>query len=1224
MLGVGLQGTATNSSSITTEMDDSPGAVYRVGSGGNAVHSQNSTAGVTTQGGNSPGIDFIGKNAAEFQFIAVTDSPVSTAGVNSPAVKVTAESTASFEATLVGDCDLRTFGPNSPALSLGEEVGRAGEIVVTAFGESNMLTEGTHSPGILIEPVSTASVLTGFTFGSGPQTKGSHSPGILFSGHGDTTSAEFTPATDEQGNPLPVRSELFVSFCAFSTEGDESPAVFWGGGNGDERKITIEINSSGALLTSGDRSPALVVPPLNAMERNGTIGSLRQEFKVVGAIDSVGSVPFITSGDDSTAFDFDPAGATAPGSTLELLLLNCQLLTSGARSHGLRLAGAVAQPDVESNLAMTYRSGPSGVSEISVIGEGSHGILIAAGEVSGSGATKFSIGAGARVFSQMETAVFEEPTAAMDATIRVAGEVASGSQQAIDLGAGDDSLVLLPTFAIIGGVSAGGGTDALVFDGEAGTSGLFDLAPTATYGLDNSFEQLRKTGAGTWTLASAVAVTSPIRNGGVDGGTLLVNAGLPALNMEVGIGGTLGGNGMIGRLNCAGTLAPGTSAGRFSVGVDLSLAATALLDLEIGGTAPTAHDQVQVGGLTTLGGVLRVGLTDRFESAIQNSDTFRVVSGPVALGGSFANVASGQRLVTADCSGSFLVEYGPGSPAPSHVVLSDYQPLVSETYAEWVARFQIPASDADPTDDPNADGLSNLEAYARGIPPLGGTDPDSGYQLIRTPHRPAPHPRSGHEASHPHRPNQPRPANLEPRPRPDHHRPDDHLGHRRPRGERGNLCAARLLASTVGRRSQFKAFFTVNPHPQKMNRSKIHNRMPLPRMLALFTFMILLFTVGRAHCQSVSTDQFSYGPDEAIVVAFSGGPGNPNDQIAIYGENVLPGEDDPLYWQNVNGSSEGTITFSGELNRPGIYFVFFVLQGSDEILASQYFEVGWSSDPDAFIYTQYSNYLPNTPISVTWTGGTGNALDRIAIYPDFIEPGNGEPTLWQYVGGGQSPGAGLSEGTVTFQNGLDSGYRFRVFLMVNDGQTVLAGRAFSLALPIETLLRTNKRVYAPGESITVEFLNGFGGPKDWIGIYPAGANPGNTPPLLRQYSDGTQSGDVGTTEGSVDFNAGIAAFGTYQVLFFYDDTFSRIAEETIFVRQSVESPSLPALNIAHQASEITVWWEPTKGIALEMADNLINPEWLPVDDGTSSVTGSWTVNVSPDEDAQFFRLRSAD
>jgi hypothetical protein len=58
------------------------------------------------------------------------------------------------------------------------------------------------------------------------------------------------------------------------------------------------------------------------------------------------------------------------------------------------------------------------------------------------------------------------------------------------------------------------------------------------------------------------------------------------------------------------------------------------------------------------------------------------------------------------------------------------------------------------------------------------------------------------------------------------------------------------------------------------------------------------------------------------------------------------------------------------------------------------------------------------------------------------------------------------------------------------------------------LINTDKQVYQPGESVTVNFENGPGTSADWIGIFRQNAPPGTAPLLAREYIKNLQSGDI--------------------------------------------------------------------------------------------------------------------
>lgn len=174
-----------------------------------------------------------------------------------------------------------------------------------------------------------------------------------------------------------------------------------------------------------------------------------------------------------------------------------------------------------------------------------------------------------------------------------------------------------------------------------------------------------------------------------------------------------------------GSIHPGNSPGTFRVqDGDFELSGNPTIGMELGGRAPgTGHDVIiQSGGPigTTLAGTLQITFIDRFECEVLTADSFTILTSDRPLLGAFGNVASGARIATTDGSGSFLVRYGTGAPAPNAVTLSDFQPvIVPETYAQWVARHAIPVGQTGPTADPNGDGISNAVAFATGLSPVG-------------------------------------------------------------------------------------------------------------------------------------------------------------------------------------------------------------------------------------------------------------------------------------------------------------------------------------------------------------------------------------------------------------------------------------------------------------------------------------------------------------------------
>lgn len=124
-----------------------------------------------------------------------------------------------------------------------------------------------------------------------------------------------------------------------------------------------------------------------------------------------------------------------------------------------------------------------------------------------------------------------------------------------------------------------------------------------------------------------------------------------------------------------GTISPGIAAGTMSIIGNLSQLDGSSMLFEIGGPiSGTDHDLLNVSGMAVLNGSLSLDLLNSYENLIATSQTFVILDAGSPLTGSFMNVASGQRLITADGLGSFQVDYGAESPYGSDkITLSNFQ-----------------------------------------------------------------------------------------------------------------------------------------------------------------------------------------------------------------------------------------------------------------------------------------------------------------------------------------------------------------------------------------------------------------------------------------------------------------------------------------------------------------------------------------------------------------------
>ena len=120
----------------------------------------------------------------------------------------------------------------------------------------------------------------------------------------------------------------------------------------------------------------------------------------------------------------------------------------------------------------------------------------------------------------------------------------------------------------------------------------------------------------------------------------------------------------------SGQISPGVDLGSSTIVGDYLQQIGASIEFEIGGPAGS-YDQLTVQGSADLNGTIALRLVNGYTP--DHADTFTVFAATnvIAL---FDNVSNGQRLTTIDGSGSFILNYGLGSPfASNQIVLSEFE-----------------------------------------------------------------------------------------------------------------------------------------------------------------------------------------------------------------------------------------------------------------------------------------------------------------------------------------------------------------------------------------------------------------------------------------------------------------------------------------------------------------------------------------------------------------------
>ena len=156
---------------------------------------------------------------------------------------------------------------------------------------------------------------------------------------------------------------------------------------------------------------------------------------------------------------------------------------------------------------------------------------------------------------------------------------------------------------------------------------------------------------------------------------------------------------------------PGLSPGKLTI-QSLEQSSTASLQIDIRGTAPNQFDVLQVTGTAILKGTLNVRLLPN--SSFVAGDTFDIVQAG-AITGAFDQInlpttSATQPLFTLSQVGNTI----------RLVANEDFSAAIS--FSDWALSQGLDNTNNDPLDDPNMDGITNLEAYTLGIPATGSNN----------------------------------------------------------------------------------------------------------------------------------------------------------------------------------------------------------------------------------------------------------------------------------------------------------------------------------------------------------------------------------------------------------------------------------------------------------------------------------------------------------------------
>jgi len=281
----------------------------------------------------------------------------------------------------------------------------------------------------------------------------------------------------------------------------------------------------------------------------------------------------------------------------------------------------------------------------------------------------------------------------------------------------------------------------------------------------------------------------------------------------------------------------------------------------------------------------------------------------------------------------------------------------------------------------------------------------------------------------------------------------------------------------------------------------------------------------------ISLTQHVYPLGGSIPILYENGPGNAKDWIGIFKKGQTPSTSSKATtWQYLKGKS-GTLTFA-----------------ADKLAAGQEWFASLLADDG---YTEVSNrvpfYIGNTPtlstdkaaydqgdtVRIAWSNALPGPSDTVRLYKAGQAPGSNPAIASQAV---TTP-----SGTATFEK-LPKGYYYAVYLVSDGSFEVSPHVPFAVGSQIATVSMPSDVITA-GQDFIVNFTDGPGIPKDYIGLFKQGDVPGVNVLISYLYFDGKSSG-------SVTFKLPDLPPGDYFAALYSNDSYTAVSNHCNFTAKA--------------------------------------------------------------------------
>ena len=244
-------------------------------------------------------------------------------------------------------------------------------------------------------------------------------------------------------------------------------------------------------------------------------------------------------------------------------------------------------------------------------------------------------------------------------------------------------------------------------------------------------------------------------------------------------------------------------------------------------------------------------------------------------------------------------------------------------------------------------------------------------------------------------------------------------------------------------------------------------------------------------------------------------------------------------YQLANGTDVGNaLEFTADLT-PGVTYFFVVRAYSASTLGPPSAELRFTVPVGASISVNTASVAPGATITATVTGGPGNRLDWVGLFPTGA-PSTGS-TDWKYLNGSRTaPATGVTSATVSFVAPSTLGtYAVRFYSSSN---TLLASSITISVNGTPTISATS--TVSTGQTIAVAVRNGPANRYDMVALYPS-SSTSTSAYIDWKYLNGSQvAPTTGTANANLTFTAPAQA-GQYVVRFLANNGASVLATSGI-------------------------------------------------------------------------------